>query len=185
MRSRKLNLTNWLLKTALVVLLLMSFTPRSSAHIVAEEPWHPVAQAYLRAIFYANLKPVNWELIAGEYEKPIVESGYKSKTVYDLIAVIEKTDDTDHVESIRKAISDKDPKALYSSSTRALSHYIRYHLVQADSKIDKPGVALNDVLEAKRLYRALEDFIEQVDQEAYYQMGRSWLSLTSSVGSAG
>jgi len=184
MRSRKLNLTNWFLKTALVVLLLIPFTP-SSAHIVAQEPWHPVAQAYLRAIFYANLKPINWDLIAEEYEKQIAEPGYKSKTVYDLIAVIEKTDKTDHVESIRKAIEDKDPRAFYSSSTRALSHYIRYHLEEADSKIDKPGVALNDVLEAKRLYRALEDFIEQVDQEAYDQMGRSWLSLTSSVGSAG
>ncbi len=67
MRSRKLNLTNWFLKTALVVLLLIPFSP-SSAHIVAQEPWHPVAQAYLRAIFYANLKPINWDLIAEEYE---------------------------------------------------------------------------------------------------------------------
>ncbi len=168
-----------------VILLSLPFTIRGVAHIVREEPWHPVAAAYLRSLFYASLKPINWELIAREYENPIGEPGYESNTIYGMLAVIPKTDNVDQVELIRKAIADKDPGALFSSSTRAFSQYIRYHLDKAESKLDEPGTALKDVLEAKRLYRALEDFIEQADPDAYNQMGRSWLSLTNSVGSAG
>ncbi|MEQ9619628.1 MAG: cytochrome c peroxidase [Deltaproteobacteria bacterium] len=185
MKLKKMQLIKGAAFAALVVLLSLPFTIRGAAHIIREEPWHPVAAAYLRSLFYANLKPINWELIAREYEDPIGEPGYESKTIYDLLAVLPKTDNVDQVESIRKAIADKDPRALFSSSTSAFSQYIRYHLDRAESKLGEPGAALKDVLEARRLYRALESFIDQADPDAYDQMGRSWLSLTNSVGNAG
>ena len=185
MELKRLVLNKRTLTAVLLILLTVPFTQNGSAHIVSEEPWHPVAQAYLRGIFYANLKPIDWQLIESEYVEPIGEPGYGTKTVYDLIAVTDSLFGTDHADSIRKAISDKDPGAFYTSSTRALTQYIRFHLERAQSKLEGPGEALYDVLEAKRVYRALEDFIEQVDQEAYDQMGRSWLILTTSVGSAG
>lgn len=185
-----MNLKGTLIKmktiTLLAVLLVTaSFTSNSRAHIVVEEPWHPVAGAYLRALFYANLKPVDWELIASEYSEPIGEPGYEDKTVYELVSRVDAYFNTKRAEQIRKAIKDKDSRALYESSTGALTQYINFHLAQAQSKLDQPGEALSDVQQAKRIYRALEDFIEQVDMPAYDQMGRSWLTLSTSVGSAG
>lgn len=174
-----------LLTAALLILLTVPLPQSASAHIVTEEPWHPVAGAYLRAVFYANLKPVDWELIASEYDAPIGEPGYENKTVYEMIGGADAYFKTNRAEEIRKAISDKDSQSLYHSSTRALTQYINFHLAEANSKLDQPGQALNDVQQAKRLYRALEDFIEQVDMPAYDQMGRSWLTLSTSVGSAG
>lgn len=179
MNTRKFEIST------VVILVLMIFTTTMTAHIIREDPWHPAAAAYLRALFYANNKPVNWQLIADEFEKPIAEPGYQSKTVYDLLTVAETVDNTDHVGAIQKAIADKDRTALYTSTTSAISQYIRYHLIKAGSKLDKPGEPLRDVLYAKSLYRAFEEFIEQVDPDAYNKMGHSWLSLTSSVGSAG
>jgi mono/diheme cytochrome c family protein len=169
----------------LIILITMTAINKADAHIVTEEPWHPVAGAYLRAVFYVNLKPVDWELIASEYSEPIGEPGYDNKTVYEMIAGTDAYFKTNRAEEIRKAIVDKDSQALYESSTRALTQYISFHLAEASSKLDQPGEALNDVQQAKRLYRALENFIEQVDVPAYDQMGRSWLTLSTSVGSAG
>ena len=170
---------------AAAVMLTASFATDSSSHIVTEEPWHPVAGAYLRAVFYANLKPLDWELIKNEYEGPIGEPGYQGKTVYALLAESDAYFKTSRADEIRKAISDKDSRALYKTSTGALTQYINYHLALAETKLARPGEALNDVQQAKRVYRALEEFIEQVDMPAYDLMGRSWLALTTSAGSAG
>ena len=55
--------------------------PSGNSHIVPEEPWHPVAGGYLRALFYLNLRPVDWKLVAAEYEG-VVEAGYGVQSVY-------------------------------------------------------------------------------------------------------
>ena len=158
----------------------------STAHVVPEEPWHPVPAAYRRALFYANLKPVNWQLIAQEFETPIAESGYDSKTVYDLLAEINNFSDIDHRAAISQAIANEDAAALYAASTRAISQLTRYHLAQAAEKIDKPGAAFNDVADAQRFFRAFQqDFLEQADPEAFRTLGRAWLDLLNSVGNAG
>lgn len=185
MNLKRLVLNKRTLTAVLLIVLTVPFTQSGSAHIVIEEPWHPVARAYLRGVFYINLKPIDWQLIASEYEEPISAPGYGTKTVYDLIAVTDSSLGTGHEDLIRKAIADKDAHALYTSSTRALTQYIRFHLTRARSKLKRPGEALYDVLEAKRVYRALENFIEQADRDAYDRMGRSWLILTTSAGSAG
>jgi len=185
MNQNRIFINMKILTTALLILLTTTLSQPASAHIVTEEPWHPVAGAYLRALFYVNFKPIDWEIVEREYEGPIAEPGYQDKTVYELIAVTDEYFKTNHAEEIRKAIKDKDSRALYKSSTRALTQYINYHLALARSKIGQPGEAHNDVQQAKRLYRALEDFIEQVDMPAYDQMGKSWLTLSTSVGSAG
>ena len=68
----------------------ISLVPMSTnAHIVTEDPWHPVPAAYLRTLFYADLKPINWSLIAQEYEAPIDETGYENLSVLDLIAEVQ------------------------------------------------------------------------------------------------
>lgn len=170
---------------AICTLLLILFSLPLNAHIITEEPWHSVPGAYLRGLFYAGLKPINWELIAKEYETTIDIPGYETKTVYHLIAPASTVAKVDHVATIRKAIADKDPEALYIASTKAICQLTRYYVAQAESKLDEPGAALEGVLEAKRIYRAFERFIEEIDPTGYQEMGHAWLIMTSSVGSAG
>ncbi|MDA2918545.1 cytochrome C [Desulfobacterota bacterium AH_259_B03_O07] len=149
-----------------------------------EEPWHPVPAAYLRSLFYANLKPVNWELIEKEYSK-VDKQGYQYVSIFQAFAPLKDFTGEDHTAEIKAAIDKKDRFQLYSASTRALSQLIRYHLHQAQDKLNEPGFALENVNNAKRIYRAFEDFIEEVDQGSYDDMGKAWLEMTSSIGSAG
>ena len=158
----------------------------STAHVVPEEPWHPVPAAYRRALFYTNLKPISWKLIAQEYETPIKESGYEAKTVYDLITEAQDLDDLDHGLAIREAIAAEDAMALHAASTRAISQLTRYHLALAAEKIDEPGAAFEDVTNAQRFFRAFnQDFLEQADPAAFRRLGLAWLDLLNSVGNAG
>ena len=158
----------------------------TSAHIVTEEPWHPVPAAYLRTLFYADLKPINWVLIAQEYEAPITETGYENLSVLDLIAEAQFESDINHVAEIQQAITNQDRQALYEATTRAVSQLTRHYLAEAETKIDQPGAALEDVLRAQSFYRAFGDrFIEQADNVAFRELGRAWLNITNSVGNAG
>ncbi|HEX9921535.1 MAG TPA: cytochrome c peroxidase [Anaerolineae bacterium] len=158
----------------------------SSAHVVPEEPWHPVPAAYRRALFYSNLKPIDWQLIAQEYETPIQESGFDSKTVYDFLAEAKNLADIDHNMAIREAIANENATALHAASTRAISQLSRYYLTQAAEKIDKPGAAFDDVVNAQRFFRAFnQDILEQADPEAFQRLGLAWLDLLNSVGNVG
>jgi hypothetical protein len=173
-----------LIATALSLALLLPLT--ISAHVVPEEPWHPVPAAYRRALFYTNLKPIDWQLVAQEYEAPIQESGYDFKTAYDLIAEAQDLENVDHVTAISGAIANEDATALHAASTQAISRLTRYHLALADEKLDEPGAAFDDVANAQRFFRAFDqDFLEQADPAAFQQLGLAWLDLLNSVGNAG
>jgi cytochrome c peroxidase len=173
-----------LIATALSLALLLPLT--ISAHVVPEEPWHPVPAAYRRALFYTNLKPIDWQLVAQEYEAPIQESGYDFKTAYDLIAEAQDLENVDHVTAISGAIANEDATALHAASTRAISQLTRYHLALAAEKLDEPGAAFDDVANAQRFFRAFDqDFLEQADPAAFQQLGLAWLDLLNSVGNAG
>ena len=159
-------------------------TPGSGdAHIVPEEPWHPVAGGYLRSVFYLNLPPIDWRLIAQEYEG-VVEVGYGVSSVYAGLAAANGA--VDHPAAIRAAIEAQDPLALYATSTRALSQLVRHHLETAAASLDNPGAAQDEVLRAQALFRALsEDWLDQFDSAAFSSLGRRWLELSNSIGSAG
>ncbi len=170
----------------LIVLLVLLLPLAGSPHIVVEEPWHPVPAAYLRSLFYASLKPIDWRLIANEYEQPIPAPGYDGKSVYDLLAPVQKETGVDHVVAIKAAIAQQDPQALYAASTRAVSGMARYYIATGEGKLRQPGAALRDVLDAQRIYRAFgQHFIAQADPDAFQRLGRAWLDMSSSVGSAG
>ena len=47
----------------LAVVALVSLAPATSAHIVTEAPWHPLAYAYRTATFLINLRPTDWALV--------------------------------------------------------------------------------------------------------------------------
>ncbi len=171
---------------ALILLVALLLPLSGSAHIVVEEPWHPVPAAYLRGLFYASLKPIDWRLIAAEYERPIADPGYHGKSVYDLLAPVGKTTGVDQVAAIKAAVAQRDPQALYAASTRAVSGMARYYVAAGEAKLRQPGASLPDVLDAQRVYRAFgQHFIARADPEASRRLGRAWLDMSSSVGSAG
>ena len=176
----------WLLSTTLALTSTLLLTLGVRSHIVTEEPWHPVPAAYLRSLFYANLKPINWQLIVNEYEQAIADPGYGGKSVYNFLRNAKEVAGVNHVAAIREAIANNDRLALYATSTRAVSQLVRYYIIQAEAKLSQPGAAVGDVLNAQRIYRAFgQNFVSQSDPEAFHRLGRAWLNTSSSVGSAG
>ena len=191
--TEKKNIRNSIQKTAIIysivavsvgIMLSLSST-QSSAHVVPEEPWHPVAGAYLRALFYLNLTPINWELISEEFTGR-KETGYGLESVYESLSVNDSEPYRSIVVKIKTAIVSQNPSDFYSSSTSAISHLIRHHLNTANELLDNPSLAQNQLLTAQALYRAFsEDWLIQFDPVSFKQIGRNWLSLFSSIGNAG
>ena len=166
------------------VISLFLFSVPANAHIIKEEPWHPVPAAYLRSLFYANLKPIDWDLIEKDF-MTVNGPGYKFTSVYEAFKPLKEFSGEDYESLIKVAIAKKDRVALYAISTRAVSQLIRFHLAKAQENLERPGVALEELLNARRIYRAFENFLEQADQPAYDKMGRAWLEMSSSTGSSG
>ena len=169
------------LAALILFVLLAPLVVRS--HIVREEPWHPVPAAYLRSLFYLNLVPVDWTAVAAEYES-VDDPDWPLRSVYEGLAPASRVGGVDHEAKIRRTIADQDRDALYAASTRALSQLTRHWLAQAEANLERPGEALEPVLQAQRIYRAFAGFIQQTDAAAYRDLGIAWLELSSSVGSA-
>ena len=176
--SRILKIT-----TSLILILILGFKV-VHAHIVKQEPWHPLPAAYLRTVFYMNLKPVNWELIAGEYNSQH-EAGYDYRSVYEILDQLTEFSGANFESEIKSAISSKDQQNLYILSTKAISTYIRYQLSKAQSEIENPHRAGSYINNAKQIFRAFDKFIQDYDPVAYKEIGRSWLSINTSVGKRG
>ncbi len=156
----------------------------ASAHVVTEVPWHPVAASYRVMLFLGNLKPLPWHKIQAALDKPL-PAAVGSKSALQKLRELGSEDGGDAGASIVKAISNQDRQSLYAAATRTLSWSLRRHLELATEKLNVPGQAVRHVEEAQSLYRALGDFIRQADGKAYQDLGRAWLALTSSLGSAG
>lgn len=178
--------TNRRFRLALALLLTVTaatvlFPSRAVPHIVVEEPWHPVASAYLRGLFYANLEPVDWQLIAHEYEI-VDDPDFAISSVYEGLAGAEALAGVDHSASIRAAIGAQDAAQLYRSSTRALSQLTRHYITQAGLQLDELGDGLEQVRQAQRIYRVFDRFVRATDPQAYSRLGRAWLELSTSAG---
>ena len=102
------------------ILLIFLISIPAHSHIVKEEPWHPVPAAYLRSLFYANLKPVNWGLIEKEYSK-VDKQGYQYVSVFQAFAPLKDFTGEDHTAEIKAAIDKKDRFQLYSSLSCVIS----------------------------------------------------------------
>ena len=172
--------------TLMVLLMVLGVPFIVQAHIVPEEPWHPAPASYLRSLFYANLKPINWDLIDEEY-KTVSEPEFIGilDSVYQALDSASTIGGIDHVAEIQTSIDMRDKASLYFASTRAISQLTRYYLHEAAAKLTQPGAATADVQQAQRIYRAFQDFISQIDPEADKQLGLAWLELTSNVGHKG
>ncbi len=170
-----------LLTATLGVLVAALFAASSMAHIVTESPWHPIAASYRTMMFLGDLKPVPWDKIRSTFEKPL-QAAFGSKSAQEKLLEL---DGKTAAESVVRAIEAEDRQALYSAATRGLSRSLRRHLQMAANNLDDPSAAARHIEDARSLYRAFESFIKQADPAAYRKLGRAWLSLTSSAGSAG
>lgn len=151
------------------------------AHIVREEPWHPVPYAYRTAVFLLNLQPTDWDLIARKFA---ADDEVVGRPAAERIRELDQAAGTAHWPAIEQALEARDAQALYAASTRALAHAIRHHLEQAAARLERPGEARRELAEAERLYRGFADFIQKADPERYRELGLAWLDLSSRLAAA-
>jgi cytochrome c peroxidase len=156
----------------------------ASAHVVTEAPWHPIAASYRTMMFLADLKPVPWGQVQAAFEKPLPATA-GAKSAREKLLELDAESGRVASESILKAIGVQDRPALYAAATRAVSRSLRRHLGLAAVTLDDSGAATRHVEAARDLYRAFAPFIQQAAPAAYRKVGRAWLTLTSSLGTAG
>lgn len=156
----------------------------AKAHIVAEEPWAPVAAAYRTMLFLADIEPVPWDRIRDAYEQkhPAAPNGKPPKV---LIETLDRGTAESAATALGSAIAQKDRQLLYEAATRATSRFARKQLTEAADALSTPGKAHRKVLEAQAVYRAFGSFVVEADAEAAKRIGIAWLELTSSVGAEG
>jgi cytochrome c peroxidase len=140
--------------------------------------WHPAVAAYRTMVFLADLKPVAWSRIVEAYDE--IPTG-STRAAEDYFAALPAAAGTKPVDAIEAAIAGKDREALYESATRAMSQLVRQALDDAQAALANPSAARQNVLEARELYRAFDDYIAEVDPEASERLDYAWLNLTKSV----
>lgn len=153
----------------------------AAAHIVREEPWHPVSYAYRSAAFLLNLQPTDWDLIERKFT---ADDEVIGRSAAERIRELDQAAGTAYWAAIEQALADHDAQALYAASTRAKSHAVRHHLERAAARLGRPGEARRELDEAERLYRSFADFIQQTDPDGYRELGLAWLELSSRVAQA-
>lgn len=156
----------------------------ASAHIVVESPWHPVAAAYRTMLFMGDLKPVPWLRIRAAFTEPN-PAAYGSLPAREKLAEIAGDAGRKVADDIITAIDVQDRQALYGSANRALSLALRSHLDHAAAALDDTARSTRQIGLAREIYRAVDDFIRQADKESHRKLGRAWLTMTSSAGTAG
>lgn len=168
-----------------LTILLTSFVlPRASAHIVAEEPWHPLAHAYRSAVFLINLEPTDWSLIERKFTTDD-DGRIIGRPAMEYVREFDRATGAADWPAIEKALAARDRHGLYAAGTRSVSRAIRHHLAKAGERWSRPGEARLELTEAERLYRSFRDFIQQTDPEGYRELGLAWLDLSSSLAQAG
>lgn len=154
----------------------------ANAHIVREDPWHPVAAAYRASMFLGDLVPVPWERVGAAWTEAY-PGALSEDPALERLAGLDGGQAA--AESIKAAINARNRQQLYESGSRAASLVLRSMLDQAEANLQEggdPHGALND---ARAIFRAFEEFIRQADPKAYRNLGRAWLDLNTSAGARG
>jgi cytochrome c peroxidase len=166
---------------AVLALVLGLLAAPGRATVVLEAPWHPVAAAYRTALFMADLPPPDWAAIRLAYEAPRPATTSPRPAAEMLRGLgLEAT-----LGEISQAITAEDRAALYAATTRATARALRRELAAAGAALGEPAQARARALEAQALWRAFADMVAQTDPDNAARLGRAWLTLTTSAGSAG
>ncbi|WP_108862376.1 cytochrome c peroxidase [Ruegeria sp. Alg231-54] len=148
----------------------------AGATAIEEAPWAPRAAAYRLTLFMGNLSPVPWDKIEQSWMSPPLGSDLQ-------IEAISRVSEAE-AQAIGRALDSEDRQALFEASTAAIASGILRHLDAAKAALGQPKAA-SEVSQAAALFRAFEDGIKAADAQAARDLGRAWLVLNSSLGSAG
>lgn len=172
-----------LLRLLVALIIAALLAGNAQAHIIREVPWNPAAAAYRRATAFLNFVPVRWDLIETELLTGLDLPGLRGATGLELIAGAGTPDEA----KLRQVIVERDRDATYLLLTASLSRLIRHNLSEArETLLDDPAAAGAKVRTAEELYRAFgEGYLKAAVPEAFDRIGRAWLELHTSVGSAG
>ena len=158
----------------------------AAAHVASREQWHPLAAAYLDAVFASRIAPVDWTGIAHRYES--VDPVFRHVGADSPIAVLSRLSPfagVDPAAAIRRAIEARDATRLRSAASRANAIALRSRLEKVRDLLDRPRAALAELGIARGIYRGFEPGLLAGDPKAYRRLGLAWLSLTTALSGAG
>jgi hypothetical protein len=174
----------------LASMLIGLMAPSASAHIVKPEQYHPVAEAYRRAMFMLNLNPVQWKLVETETER--IALGYGdlggddakryALSMQDAIAMaIPESKGVMTDPALRKETA----RGIFEQSTEAVAHTLTLHLEATRNALTDQARA-RDIFEvARQLWAAFEYEIKTADPTMHRELGGAWLRCSSAIGSPG
>ena len=157
---------------------MVSFGP-AIATPAKEAPWLPDAAAYRLTLFLGNLDPLPWDDVEAAWSEPYRNSDFSEDA---LTWLGERSDIEDG--PLLDAMARRDRQSLFAAATRLIALRIEEELSRA-LDVDDPARARQAVRTARELYRAFADGVAAADPEASRRIGRAWLELNSSTGSAG
>lgn len=173
--NSRLGATLQVLTFALAILV-----PGSAASTPAKEaPWLPEAAAYRLTLFLGNLAPVPWDEVENAWRAPYHGSQFSDGAVARL-----SRNSALSTTSVLSAIEARDRQATFAEATRLIGGRIDEELDRAMSA-GSATAAQASISEARGLFRAFEDHLKAADPDAARALGRAWLQLSSSAGSAG
>ncbi len=156
----------------------VSFGP-AIATPAKEAPWLPDAAAHRLTLFLGNLEPLPWDDIEAAWSDPYRNSEFS----VDAMTWLGGRSDIE-TGPLLDALARRDRQSLFTAATRLIALRIEEELDRA-LEADNPTSAQQAVRTARELYRAFADGVGVADPEASRRIGRAWLELNSSTGSAG
>lgn len=173
-----------------LVLLALLLPFSVQAHIVPQEEFHPMAEAYRRTAFVANLNPVPWELVRRDTGSmadalssldPGAGAAYRDAVLEVLANVEAEARISVPTPTMRKESS----RSIFQLSTVAVAETIRLHLVAAERQLNDYDKAWAAFDAARQIWAAFEHEIKATDKQAHRSLGRAWLACAGAVGSPG
>ena len=153
------------------------------ADVASETKWHPIAAAYLFAMFVTDLKPIDWRAIEDRFADAPDEFRHSGeRPVYERLTLVSQFASMNFATAIRIAIAERKAGELRNLVTRATSTAVRYHLNRARLAIESKRDPLAAILEARAVYSGLAEFVRECDLTIYQRLGRAWLELTTAFG---
>ncbi len=158
----------------------------ATAHVASREQWHPLAAAYLDAVFASRIAPVDWTGIAHRYGS--VDPVFRHVGADSPLAALSRLSPfagDDPAAAIRRAIEARDAARLRAAAARANAIALRSRLEKVRDLLDRPRAALAELGIARGVYRGFEPGLLATDPKAYRGLGLAWLSLTTVLSGAG
>ncbi|MDE0060095.1 MAG: hypothetical protein OXI22_12545 [Defluviicoccus sp.] len=152
----------------------------ASAHVASRAQWHPLAAAYLDAVFASRIDPVDWQGIARRYESTDPAFRHAGPVpAFVALARLSSFAGTDPGAAIRRAIAARDASALRKAAARANAFALRAGLDRVRRLLERPGEARAELRSARLLWRGFEAGLRARDPAAHKRLGLAWLSLAT------